>query len=110
MNWRAKLIIQKSRSRPGERSKTLNKFMREDVQVIRVPVVEKVPNDLDVISPRGTYLRHRRIKVVSVRLTFDQMPPQAVPGREYADLGQSAIVLVREFVMARGGDHIQAFA
>src|SRR5687767_6262523 len=82
-------------------------MVTENIQVVRVPVMEIVPYDFHAGAACGSHLVCYAGEIVPERLGFNQMPPKAVTACKNIKIYQTRIIGFGKFVMTGRRDQVQ---
>src|SRR5258706_11175435 len=84
-------------------SKSLRKRFRKNINILRIPVMKQVPNDVDAVSSARCNKGVDRAEIITAP-SIHQRPAHRLARGENADFLKASIILVRMLVMVRCGN------
>ena len=94
----------------AEALEAIDKMRTENIDIVGITVMEKIPNDFDARPAGSLNLLLETREVIHERLFFDKVPAEAITACSYVPFEEPGIVGFGEYVMAGRRDEVEPTA
>src|SRR5207244_3029216 len=104
------LALEQLHERARKVREAIDEHPGEEIEPVRIAVVEQIPDDLDAGVLRGADRAERAREVVQAGRSLDEVPADALARGGDPDVFEPEVILLREAIVLRLRDHVEAAA